>query len=246
VVLITLSSWALFKLQAYAHIEAALVSDSPWLASFAGAGHSANFQPSFWAALVQGLTTFVTGKAKYNCNLWTMKPEFLGSMLIFLTAPLYLKAISNRRSLAWLALWSVLACLLSRLMLPFLMGAALSLYVSKNRPHIAAKWGYSLLLLGIYCLGYFLPIKHYAWLSVVASPWFSWLEFLMQLAGSLLVIYVIMAMPKLQALMNGKISALLGRLSFPLYLAHASQVRHFFPIFANFDLGAPINSTAYL
>lgn len=85
VLLTTIASFFLFYFGAYYFEGASKISGSTWLASFGGALRP-DFQPSLYEAIKQGLTTFVTGYANYNINLWTMKPEFIGSIIVFMAA----------------------------------------------------------------------------------------------------------------------------------------------------------------
>ena len=70
----SLLAWALLALGAYRNQEAATLVDSWWL------GNWYKFAPSFPGMIEETLYgVFVSGRSDYNCNLWTMRPELIGS-----------------------------------------------------------------------------------------------------------------------------------------------------------------------
>lgn len=85
VLITTITSFSLFYFNFYYFENAGKLSQSVWLSTFGGA-LKPDFHPSLFEAIKQGLTTFITGDPNYNINLWTMKPEFMGSMVVFTTA----------------------------------------------------------------------------------------------------------------------------------------------------------------
>lgn len=61
VLVTTMVSYCLFKLDAFHFSEAAQLTKSPWLATFAFAGWTPEFEPNIFKAMIQGLTTFFQG-----------------------------------------------------------------------------------------------------------------------------------------------------------------------------------------
>ena len=75
----TLVGYLLLKLGLYRNVAAAAaVSHSDWQAMWY------RFAPSLTAAVNEGVFgAFISGRSDYNCNLWTMQIELIGSVAIF-------------------------------------------------------------------------------------------------------------------------------------------------------------------
>ncbi len=78
-------AWALLALGLYRNQQAAAALDNWWL------GNWYKFDASFPSMLAESFYgVFVGGQSIYNCNLWTMRPELIGSLYLFIinaTAP---------------------------------------------------------------------------------------------------------------------------------------------------------------
>jgi peptidoglycan/LPS O-acetylase OafA/YrhL len=223
VVVTTVASWGLMASGLYAHTQAAGLTGSTWLATAFGA------EPpplSFSHALWQGLTTFFTGYASWNSNLWTMRAEFLGSVLVYLAAPFLAKVVGAQKP-AQLGHACVLLALstlfLDVPLFPFVVGMGLSWWLSRRTyaVHIVPACG--AILIGLYLLGYYLPQRHYAWVRPLLSlpslgP--AQVMLLLHSLGSLLVIGALMTSPRLFGYFKGPVARWLGEVSFSLYLVH--------------------------
>jgi peptidoglycan/LPS O-acetylase OafA/YrhL len=78
-------AWALLALGLFRNQQAAATLNSWWLGSWY------KFDASFYDMFVESIYgVFANGQSIYNCNLWTMRPEFIGSLYLFVinyTAP---------------------------------------------------------------------------------------------------------------------------------------------------------------
>ena len=221
---ITFLSFLFFKFNLYTYAEVSALTGSPWLANFADAHWSKDFYPSLGGALIQGLTTFFTGDAGYNTNLWTMRIEFIGS--IFVLAMTYLIAKVNKTIVLFLTFLTFLSWGLSIdvSFVPFLVGMYLSRIISSNKIETGLILSLLLLALGLYFLGYLIPQKDYKWVlwlvNLLPKSFLGNLEPLIHTLGAGMVIYAITTNRAIYQRLNGKISLFLGKISFPFYLIH--------------------------
>lgn len=210
-----LISWFILQTGWHWNSEAAGLSGAPWLA---------NFWPrtvSFAEAVWYGAYGIIIGNAEAGLlsnPLWTMKVEFLGSLLVFVT--LVLAGGLRRRWIVYLALGLVT---LKTYYLGFVIGMALcDLYCTRPtwRPR---SWILALAALGGFVLGA-APIPgpepswYYQALGGGISPeqWFIWLHEL----GALLVMVAVLWSVGAARLLASRPLAYLGRISFALYLLH--------------------------
>jgi peptidoglycan/LPS O-acetylase OafA/YrhL len=220
VTITTLSSYALFRFGLYYFREAAEVSSSPWLATFAYADWTPAFEPSFFKALAQGLTTFFTGQANYNTNLWTMRPEFFGSMVVYMLACFVSMVLGYRYLLYAFAVLSVSAIGYNQHIFPFVVGTFLSAHLAKRKAVISFPIALMLTAVGLYFLGYIIPEKSYAWVSFMPGALRGYIQTFFHTLGSACIIFATMANQRLFHNLSGSFFRLLGQLSFPLYLVH--------------------------
>ncbi|MBU3623775.1 acyltransferase [Polynucleobacter sp. AP-Latsch-80-C2] len=228
VLVTTIASFCLFYFGLYYFESASKISESTWLASFGGAIRP-GFEPSLYEAIRQGLTTFVTGDANYNINLWTMKPEFIGSMVVFMAAAFISIVLSFKYlgiSFLLLSLWALGAY---ADVFPFVAGIFLSAAVVSSRPNVRLPIALVAVLLGIYLLGYAIPDKHYSWAKYLAylDIRAGNIEIILHSIGACLIIFSIIGNSKIYKSLNGKFCNYLGVFSFPLYLVHTLVICSF-------------------
>ena len=219
VTLTTIASYCLFKLNLYYFREASDLSSSPWLAAFAF-GLTPDFEPNFLKALTQGVTTFFTGAANYNTNLWTMKPEFFGSMIVYMLACFISVILGYRHLIYALAIISISAFFYNDLIFPFVVGAFLSAYLAKSKTEVSFLTSIGLIILGLYFLGYMLPEKAYIGFSIIPQSVMEHSQTLFHTLGSACIIFATMSNKTLFNSLNGRFFASIGKISFPLYLVH--------------------------
>jgi peptidoglycan/LPS O-acetylase OafA/YrhL len=228
VLVTTITSFYLFYFGLYYFESASRISDSTWLASFGGA-LKPGFEPSLYEAIKQGLNTFVTGDANYNINLWTMKPEFIGSLVVFMAAAFISIVLSFKYlgiSFLLLSLW---ALGVYADVFPFVVGIFMSAAVVRSSPNIRLPFALAAVLIGIYLLGYAIPDKHYSWVKYFA--YFDIragnIEIILHSLGACLIIFSIVSNSKIYESLNGKFCNYLGVFSFPLYLVHTLVICSF-------------------
>jgi len=224
VLVTTLVSYCLFKLGAYHFPEAALLTKSPWLGTFALAGWTPEFTPNIFKAIIQGLTTFFSGDATYNSNLWTMRPEFLGSLVVFLLGALMVGIFSLQYAIVLAPLFLVWALGTNVFFFPFVLGLFLAAWMASqsNKRKIGLATALFFIIGGLYLLGYEIAAKDYAWTVVIKHPFLlvSNIKVVFHSVGAALIIFAVMQSPKIFQLLNGRVGFYLGKLSFPLYLVH--------------------------
>ena len=225
----TIVSWLLFHFNLYYFYDASRVSGSPWLASFASSGWTPEFHPSLTGALNQGISTFFTGHSSYNSNLWTMKPEFMGSMVIFMISAFIFAIISFENLVVSLVLFSIWGLFFYIHLFPFILGVFLSAYVLKYEIKITFPISITLILIGVYLLGYSIPERDYYWVSYFIDKGFARedLVTIINSLGSLLLIFAIISNRTIYGVLNKSSFSYLGRLSFPLYLTHTLVICSF-------------------
>lgn len=217
VLITTLLSFLLFSTHLYFYSIAGPLTGSPWLTSFGAAGLPANFKPSFLSALYQGIYgTFRHGDKFYNSNLWTMRYEFFGSLLVLMIAQTLSLA---RKGFPWTQVFMALALLYlyrSPYYLSFVCGTALAFCFAREKIKLNLCLSWVLFLLGVYLLGYTDNSGQYALFAKI--PLLT-VELILTL-GSTLLVLVVTANAQALSWLQGSLARQLGRLSFPIYLVH--------------------------
>lgn len=228
VLVTTIISFFLFYFGLYYFDHAAKITGSPWLSSFGGALRP-DFHPNLYEAVKQGLTTFVTGDANYNINLWTMKPEFMGSMIVFITAAFISLALSFQYLLISFLLLSLWALGIYSDIFPFIAGIFLSASLAKHQPKIKTPIAILTIVLGIFLLGYAIPDKNYLWFKYLNNFKIEpvKIEIITHAIGSSLIIFAIMTNSRTYEFLNNRFCNYLGVFSFPLYLVHTLVICSF-------------------
>ncbi|MBP2547703.1 peptidoglycan/LPS O-acetylase OafA/YrhL [Neorhizobium galegae] len=184
------------------HREAAAITGSEWLAAFAYANLPAGHPVDALDAVRQMFLVFLLPNNFYfNSNLWTMRPEYLGSLAVFAAATVGFLS-SRHIALLVLVLCAVCSALFASFLLPFLAGAILA-YVLARWPHLTKpRREYPKTLLLIAAVG----------MSVSDTP--------IQIIVSLVLICGFVVMPTMAGRFAGPVGRGLGKISFPLYLVH--------------------------
>jgi peptidoglycan/LPS O-acetylase OafA/YrhL len=248
---VCLFSWLLLAGGAYTNVAAAPITRSPdWLAQ--------QMPPTanFFLALREGLyyaLIHVRIAGSYDSSLWTMKIEFLGSVLIFVVATIAAVVPPARRDGAVLALCAlaVVAFWNDYLML-FPVGVALEIFARRGGFTPSPARGHRLVLAGVVGVGLLLgampdyanPWRIYQALLAATPKFRLWNPALgmpdpafWHGLGAVLLVYGLLASPALQKFFTHKICLFLGRISFPLYLVHV-------PILCSVGCGVFLRLTA--
>lgn len=196
-------AWALLALGFYRNTEASAVTGSTWL----GAWYQ--FEPSFFAMVWETVYgVFASGEAAYNCNLWTMRPELIGSIAVFVIGSAVPHRIARTGCYFAFAAW-----FWSDYLLLFSVGALL--YEFKGGICHALRAS----LVRILCLAaglfFFIATDKVMGRLYLSQDMLRW-----QMLSATLIVAAVLASPLLQRLLAGAIWRELGRMSFTLYLIH--------------------------
>ena len=210
----------------YVNAAASGATGSPWLGWF----FTRSPMPGEVAgAAVEGLvTTFLTGSSYYNSNLWTMRYEFLGSFLALGVAAACI-ALHGRTRLSWglLAAAWIATTVASPYYGCFVLGVA-GARLQAAAPGWTARAGLALplALIAFLLAGYHeslatnAPTGWYAVLDPLARPNPLLLRVVLHSAAAIIVIGLVTRVPWLRRVLSGRVGAILGALSFPIYLTH--------------------------
>jgi len=213
-----ISAYILLAGRFYYNIPVSNITGSQWLAS------ANNYTPSFADVLKQGLwgvffespNQFISS---FNNVLWTIKIEFIGSILVFSFVSL-LGDLKNR----WVFYVTTALILLKTYYLAFIIGMILSdLYTGKNSEKFTVKNSLvkvELLVVGLFFGSYYLggwwgeSLCESLHLSILNS------SELFRTIGAGLVFIVLLKRTKLKKVFSNKIFVFLGKISFTMYLLH--------------------------
>ncbi|ADV13461.1 MULTISPECIES: acyltransferase [Mesorhizobium] len=229
VLVTTLASCIIFKLDLYFIKDAAAVTQSDWLRSFGNASKVLSPETaSFADAFLQGAwRTFIYGDNYYDSSLWTMTVEFWGSMLTFALAPIVF-FLQGRWTLSfWVCIAAVvfLALQVSYFLCAFpaslLLYPLLAMDFRPNRWVRGAMVMVSLALLGYAgsAVGIYRP---FAVLDVASDVGLR--QACVAIPASVMLVYAVLSVDEPLSWLSGKVARFLGDLSFPLYLVHVPVI----------------------
>ena len=220
-------SYSLFYFHLYYFQQAGAKSGSDWLSLFGDSFFQMGQPPLTTAAihlrgaLEQGLyLVFFRGDYLYDSSLWTMRPELAGSLIAFGAAPILLEARKSSPYLT-IALAAALVALLhfaDSNLEAFPIGVAMAVLLPRGGrlPHVLA---WPMLLLALYLLGYPGHAEGaYAALAWLEAQGMKGAE--PMIVGAALTIGAVECFPPVRRAISGRLAALLGKFSFPIYLVH--------------------------
>lgn len=213
-------AYVIMKLGLYKNYDASVdVTRSGWLSMWYRA-----FEPKFLSMAKEALYgAFVEGRALYNANLWTMRIELIGSLIVFVTFALFKNVYA--RGLAFLAValmnWNNFFAL-------FAVGALLYDFEDRIRAIFNAVVPDEVLrqrmALGLLIFGFYLGAYPHIHSGIQASWHFFLPERLTTLGwhmvGATLSISALLFSNVGQQIFGGPLARWLGKLSFVLYLIH--------------------------
>lgn len=172
-----------------------------------------------WEAAVG---TFVLGTARHNDVLWTMHFEFLGSYLAFAMAVVVVWVPSRLLRYACVAGLAVLAGAYSFYMLCFMLGvvvawAHLRFFEGRAMPLWA---GVLALAVAVYLFGFRTPVGAYAIAAGVPGRFLVPFWVFIESAAAVLFMAAALYCRPVRRVLESGFGALIGRLSFPVYLLH--------------------------
>jgi peptidoglycan/LPS O-acetylase OafA/YrhL len=221
--LISTFAWLLLHFGLYSNLLAAHeVTHSAWLPRWY------NFNANFFLMLKETLyQVFVTGEASYNCNLWTMQFEFIGSAYVF-----SLFALFKQRRLRCFVIIAFISLHYQDYYLLFAWGVMLYDFQGEikqlfhrflpsvfNRAVLATVGFFVALYLGGF------PIMP----PELVSPWYPGFNKLLSAVhwhtlGAMLLILFLLQSRALQMLFSTKTGLFFGKISFVLYLIHVPVI----------------------
>lgn len=217
-----LIGYGVFMLFGRLNVTVAPMVNSTWFAPLWNVppGLAATLQASFVSALFDPL--FFT-EASVNAPLWTMNWEFYGSVLVFLLVWVR----SRSAALGWIATALAAAFFLRSFYLSFVIGHALAVLRSAERPPALPR-GVAWALLaagGTICVRAEFWHPHWSEAACLADT--AYLAACMppvlnqeKLFGAAMIFGAVTQLTLLRRALSGPAMAALGRLSFPLYLTH--------------------------
>jgi peptidoglycan/LPS O-acetylase OafA/YrhL len=193
---------------------AASVTGSSWLRDLW------TIAPSLPDALYHAtIGVFIDAKSQYNTVLWTMQVELVGSFLVFAL----LFAVGRWRYRFWVYT-ALTVVLFHSYLLCFVAGVALCDWRTNRSTKLQLAKRSWIPLLTISLLAGAVPV------GLLAGTWFSvlpeWIGYgmdvptRMHILGAILLVFVLIATPKLQQVLAVRPFRYLGRVSFGLYLTH--------------------------
>jgi peptidoglycan/LPS O-acetylase OafA/YrhL len=216
-------AWALLAAGLYRNQDAAAALGSWWLAEWY------KFTPSFSQMIVETLYgAFANGQSLYNCNLWTMRPELMGSLYIFA-----ISATTRSRGLRTLS-YIALALVYSADYLPlFSIGALLyefrpelaRAFASRGAARAApcaALFAAGLLFCLVTDMGF--VGQGFRWLPALApgDAGMHW-----HMIGATLLVVATLHWPLARRVFGSRLGRFLGRISFLLYLIQVPVICSF-------------------
>jgi peptidoglycan/LPS O-acetylase OafA/YrhL len=213
-----LFSWLLFATGAYHFMEAGETIHSTWVPNLTITQLYSHGTIS--DALSQGVFTFFWGTTSFNPVLWTMQPEFLGSMIAFSLA-LFLCKLPRSNPIPAMILLAIVAltCHIhyARLM-AFPLGVALA-YFLPRRQQLPLFVSLPALGIGLYLLGY-LRFNIGIYYPLSASQIFETHPIYVNTIGAVLLLIAVETSQPIRRALSIRGMPFVGELSFPLYLIH--------------------------
>ena len=211
-----ITSYALFKFHLYRYDDVYALNGAGMFNHYAHLPQ--DYKPDFWDFLYQGLAGGIFfGEDSYNPVIWTMQLEFYGSMMVFALALLL-----PRERRAWLFVSLLLLAVLlfqeGIWFFPFLFGV-LGVGLDFSRRTTSKATALILLVAGLYFCGYYRPEHWYGWLSFLTLPELTARIFLTTIGGFMLLAVFATHNP-ISERFSGRVSRVLGKMSFSLYLLH--------------------------
>ncbi len=204
-----LFAFSLMSLGLYYSVDVAAMTSSVWLRGMW------NVTPNFFQAVGEGLFGAIfRGEVSYNPVFWTMRIEFIGSLLILAYRCL---TLSRRSQIVGAAIYILLTASIAPgqwvAYLAFLLGTHLNDVPASKRRGVL----YLLAVIGLY-LGGIDGSRLYAWLAYIPIDAPS-RNGVLAVVGAAMLVYAVKA-GVFSNLLRSRPVQFLGRISYSLYLVH--------------------------
>lgn len=223
VLVAVLFSYALFVMGMYQHREAGALNHSVFLGTFfdqmAASPPGTVFEPSFWGALFEGsIGTFLYQQKTYDPVIWMVHTEWMGSLVAVLFAA-DLRGLVGPRILR-IPLRFVLV--LAAVFYPaFFGGVVVARLFALGRLRLPRGAGLVSGAVALYLLGAASPWGVYAWVAPGPNGGlFVLVRGMAHAVGAILLLVALLGTVWSWAVFRGRVSRLLGMISFPLFLVH--------------------------
>lgn len=226
VLAVNLVSGLLMGLGIYYNLPAAAATRSIWLAQFF-TWPSQGLLDVVYAGAEGMFGTFLLGTFRYNSNIWTMYYELFGSYVVFIFSFLCIFIAKRNNVYLLLSIFFVISILSTTFIGAFIAGMIVAVFYKSTN---SASWSARTLLstpLIFLLMGYHeslftgKPEGFYAFLSGPAEWLGAYrLRVVLHTIASVAIILLVLKVQSVKAALSNRIGALLGRLSFPIYLTH--------------------------
>ncbi|HDR2459444.1 TPA: acyltransferase [Enterobacter ludwigii] len=176
------------------------------------------FETSLLSSIIDGgyTTFFIGGHGLYNWVLWTMKIELIGSFILFFTC--LLANYSKYRFVAAIIALAAIYFLVDNPTEKFgYIAFIIGFLIHDHGKRTTGSSQFILLAIGLYLAGFHANSNSYSFISTVLGANTGLISY--TLSASLIVYSVLMG-DLLNLSLSNKLSLLLGKLSFSIYLTH--------------------------
>jgi peptidoglycan/LPS O-acetylase OafA/YrhL len=213
-------AWAILALGLFRNQEAAAALNNWWLGSWY------KFDGSFLGMLEETFYgVFISGRSIYNCNLWTMRPELIGSLYLFL-----INATAPSRGLRVLCYAAVALFYMADYMPLFPVGALLYEFQAE-----LGRWAQRLrdkmpvlaqmIFPFVFAIGIIFCLVHASTggklaqlLALISDQMAQDADRYWHMMGATIVVAATLHWPFAQAILGNRLGRFLGKISFVLYL----------------------------
>lgn len=176
------------------------------------------FETSLLSSIIDGgyTTFFVGGHGLYNWVLWTMKIELIGSFILFFTC--LLANFSKYRVIAAVIAIAAIYSLVNNATEKFgYIAFIIGFLIHDHGKRITGASQFIVLIAGLYLAGFHANSNSYSFISTFFGVNAGLISY--TISASLIVYSVLMG-DSLNSALSNKLSLLLGKLSFSIYLTH--------------------------
>jgi peptidoglycan/LPS O-acetylase OafA/YrhL len=213
-------AWALLTLGLFRNQEAAAALNNWWLGSWY------KFDGSFLGMLEETFYgVFISGQSVYNCNLWTMRPELIGSLYLFL-----INATAPSRGLRVLCYAALALFYMADYMPLFSVGAVLYEFhaeLSRWTQRLRDKMPVlaQMIFLLVFAIGIIFCLVHASTggklaklLALISDQMAQDADRYWHMMGAAIVVAATLHWRFAQAILESRLGRFLGKISFVLYL----------------------------
>ncbi len=231
-------AWALLHLGVYNNFAASReVTHSGWLSAWY------NFDPQVLKMTREALVNaFIRAHAKYNCNLWSMHFELIGSAYVFALFALLRNRYLRLAAVLWFMRFNY-----EGYYLLFAWGVLLHDFQLELTGLVKRLLPLQFLR-SVFILGIFLVALYFGGVPDIqpgmVAPWHAWLSkapsvLQWHMLGAMLLVMIVLQSRLLHLILASRLGKFLGKISFVLYLIHIPLICSITPLFIFAFKGLP-------